>query len=165
MGWGRFFSDTENRHHMPVVAVSVDKQKYFFPNIDPTGKWIEVNGHQVEVVGVMERPAASFPGSEDLRILFPYMTMRKLFPNAKELMLIVIAQEGRVAAAADEVRTVLRIERRVANDQPDNFSVTTSEQMVEDFRKLTSTVALVVAVLSSIGLLVGGIGVMNIMLV
>ncbi len=165
MRWGRFFTDTENRHHMPVVVVGEDIQKYFFPNIDPTGKWIEVNGHQVEVIGVMERPAASFPGSEDLRILFPYLTMRKLFPNAKELMLIVIAQEGKVATAADEVRTVLRIERRVPNDQPDSFSVTTSEQMVEDFRKLTSTVALVVAVLSSIGLLVGGIGVMNIMLV
>jgi putative ABC transport system permease protein len=80
-------------------------------------------------------------------------------------MLIVIARPGMMTQAEDEVRTVLRIERRVPNNQPDSFSISTSEQMVEDFHKVTAMVALVVVVLSSIGLLVGGIGVMNIMLV
>jgi len=91
--------------------------------------------------------------------------MHKLFPNAKVNMLIVIAQPGMMAEAEDEVRTVMRVERRVPNNQPDNFSISTSEQLIEDFHKVTGMVALVIVVLSSIGLLVGGIGVMNIMLV
>jgi len=165
MKFGRFFTDTESRHHLPVVVIGEDVQKAFFAGQDPVGKWIEVDGHQFEVIGAMERPAASFPGSQDLRILFPYFTMQKLFPNARENMLIVIAYPALMAQAQDEVRTVLRIERRVPPNQPDSFSISTSEQMVEDFHKVTAMVALVVVVLSSIGLLVGGIGVMNIMLV
>ena len=165
MKFGRFFTDTESRHHMPVVVIGEDVQKAFFANQDPVGKWIEVDGHQFEVIGAMERPAASFPGSQDLRILFPYFTMQKLFPSARENMVIVIAYPGMMSQAEDEVRTVLRVERRVPNNQPDTFSISTSEQMVEDFHKVTAMVALVVVVLSSIGLLVGGIGVMNIMLV
>ena len=165
MKFGRFFTDMESRHHMPIVVIGEDVQKAFFATSDPVGKWIDVNGHQFEVIGVMERPAASFPGSQDLRILFPYFTMHKLFPSLKENMLIVIARPGMMTQAEDEVRTVLRIERRVPNNQPDSFSISTSEQMVEDFHKVTAMVALVVVVLSSIGLLVGGIGVMNIMLV
>jgi putative ABC transport system permease protein len=165
MKFGRFFTDTESRHRLPVATVGEDIQKHFFPTENPIGKRIEVNGHEFEVIGVMERPAASFPGSEDLRILLPYFTMRKLFPNARENMLIVIARQGMMSLAEDEVHTVLRIERRVPNNQPDSFSISTSQQMVEDFHKVTAMVAIVVVVLSSIGLLVGGIGVMNIMLV
>jgi putative ABC transport system permease protein len=113
----------------------------------------------------MKRPAASFPGQEDKRVLLPYFTMRKMFPAAKENMLIVVAKPGKMAAAEDEVRAVLRQERRDALSAPDSFAISTSEQMVEDFRKITAVTALVMVVLSSIGLLVGGIGVMNIMLV
>ena len=165
MRFGRFFTDTENRHHLPVAVIGEDIQKAFFANEDPVGKWIEVNGHQFEVIGAMERPAFAFPGSQDLRILLPYFTMHKLFPNQHENMIIVIAKKGMVAEAEDEVRTVMRIERHVPNNQPDSFSISTSAQLIEDFHKVTAMVALVIVVLSSIGLLVGGIGVMNIMLV
>ena len=113
----------------------------------------------------MERPAASFPGQDDNRVLMPYFTMHKLYPNARENMLIVIAREGMLAKAEDEVRTVLRIQRKVPNNKPDDFSLSTAQQMIEDFHRITGTVALVMVILSSIGLLVGGIGVMNIMLV
>jgi putative ABC transport system permease protein len=162
---GRFFTDTENRHHMPVVVLGEDLGKSWFQGQDAVGKWIEVDGHAVEVIGIMERPAASFPGQDDNRILMPYFTMHKLYPSANENMLIVIAYEGMLAKAEDEVRTVLRIQRKVPNDKPDNFSLSTAQQMIEDFHKITGTVALVMVILSSIGLLVGGIGVMNIMLV
>ena len=162
---GRFFTDTESRHHMPVAVRGEDLGKSFFQGQDAVCKWIEVDGHSVEVVGVMERPAASFPGQDDNRILFPYFTMRKLYPSANENMLIVIAYEGMLSKAEDEVRTVLRIQRKVPNDKPDNFSLSTAQQMIEDFHRITGTVALVMVILSSIGLLVGGIGVMNIMLV
>jgi putative ABC transport system permease protein len=80
-------------------------------------------------------------------------------------MLVVIAHEGRLSQAMDEVRAILRIERRVPHNKPDNFSLSTPEQMLEEFRNLMAVTALVMVVLSSIGLMVGGIGVMNIMLV
>jgi putative ABC transport system permease protein len=165
MKFGRFFTDTENQHHMPVAVIGEDVARQLIPNVDPTGKWIDVDGHAVQIVGVMDRPAASFPGQDDTRVLFPYFTMHKFFPNQREHMFIVIAREGMLARAQDEVRAVLRIARRDPNGKPDTFSLSTAEQMIEDFHRVTGTVALVMVILSSIGLLVGGIGVMNIMLV
>jgi putative ABC transport system permease protein len=148
---GRFFTDTENRHHMPVAVLGEDLGKSFFQGQDAVGKWIDLDGHALEVIGIMERPAASFPGQDDNRVLVPYFTMRKLYPSANENMLIVIAYEGMLSKAEDEVRTVLRIQRKVPNDKPDSFSLSTAQQMIENFHRITGTV--------------GGIGVMNIMLV
>ena len=165
MKFGRFLSDTDNRHHLPVCAVGEDVQKAWFPNLDPVGKRIEVDGHELEIVGAMERPAASFPGQEDRRILLPYFTMKKMYPSARENMLVIVAYEGKIPQAMDEVRGILRQERRLKPNDPDNFDITTSEQMVEEFRNMMSATALVMVILSSIGLLVGGVGVMNIMLV
>jgi putative ABC transport system permease protein len=91
--------------------------------------------------------------------------MQKMYPNARENAIVVTAINGRLPQALDEVRTVLRIDRRVPYDKPDTFALSTAEQMVSDFRQITSMTFLVMVVLSSIGLLVGGIGVMNIMLV
>lgn len=163
---GRFFTEAENSHHLPVVVIGADMYKALFSNDEnPLGKSIEVNGHQFAVVGTMKRPANSFPGQRDNRVLLPYFTMKKMFPAAKDNMLIVVAKPGRMAAAEDQVRSVLRMERHVGLSKPDNFAISTSEQMVGDFRKITALTALVMVVLSSIGLLVGGIGVMNIMLV
>jgi putative ABC transport system permease protein len=162
---GRFFTEVENLHKAPVVVIGEDIQKALFPEQDPVGKWLDVDGHQFEVVGLMYRPGNAMPGQDDTRVLVPYFTMHKMFPNAKEHMLVVVANEGKLAAATDEVRMVLRQERRVAHSAPDNFGMSTAEQMLDDFRKVTAVTALVMVVLSSIGLLVGGIGVMNIMLV
>jgi len=162
---GRFFTEAENQRRMLVVVIGEDVEKALFSGMNPIGKWMEVDGHQFEVIGVMRRPSASFPGENDNRVLFPYYTMRKMFPGAQEHMLIVVAKEGQLSKAADEVRGVLRTERRVPHDKPDSFSISSAEQMIEDFRKVTATTAIVMVVLGSIGLLVGGIGVMNIMLV
>lgn len=162
---GRFFTDTENQRRMAVVVLGEDLGKSWFQNTDPIGKAVEIDGHIFEVVGVMKRPSASLPGQEDRRALFPYFSMRKMFPNAREHMLIVVARDGKQAAAIDEVRSVLRIERRIPYDKPDSFAISTAEQMIDQFRGVIAMVALVMVVLSSIGLLVGGIGVMNIMLV
>ncbi len=162
---GRFFTDAESHHRTPVVVIGEDVYKALFSTEEATGRSVDLNGHQFTVVGVMKRPANSFPGSQDKRVLLPYFTMKKLFPQAKENMLVLVAKDGQFLAAQDEVRAILRQERRVPLSAPDNFVISTSEQMVEDFRKITSLTALVMIVLSSIGLLVGGIGVMNIMLV
>lgn len=162
---GRFFTEVENSHHLPVVVIGEDLGKAWFQNTNAIGKWVELDGHSFEVIGVMLRPAQSMPGQEDRRMMLPYFTMRKLFPTAREHMLIVAAIPGRVPAAIDETRALLRMERRVPLSKPDNFSVSTAEQMVEQFRGVVAMIAIVMVVLSSIGLLVGGIGVMNIMLV
>jgi putative ABC transport system permease protein len=139
--------------------------KQLFPSQDPVGQWIDVDEHQLQIVGVMDRPAASLPGQDDTRVLLPYFTMRKIFPTAREHMLIVIAYPGQIGPAQDETRSALRISRHVAFNAGDTFSITTAEQMIEQFHSVTAMVALVMVILSSIGLLVGGIGVMNIMLV
>jgi putative ABC transport system permease protein len=165
MKWGRFFTDQENLHHMPVVVIGEDIKKQLMPDADPIDKWIAVDGHELQIVGVMDRPAASLPGQDDTRVLMPYFTMHKMFPNARENMLVVIAYSGMVAQAQDEIRAVLRLARRVPFSAPDNFAMATAEQMIEQFHSVTAMVALVMVILSSIGLLVGGIGVMNIMLV
>jgi len=164
MKMGRFFSDVENQHRMPVVVVGEDIQRAWFPHVDPVGKWIEVDGHSFQIVGVLQRPSAGFANQEDRRVLLPYYSMRKMFPNAQEHMIVVSAKPGMLAQAIDEMRGVLRTHRRVPYDKEDNFYINTAEQMIADFRRITAMVALVTVVLSSIGLLVGGIGVMNIML-
>ena len=165
MKFGRFFSEFENQHRVPVVVIGEDVFKTLFAIEDPTGKTIEVDGHSYQVVGVMNRPANSFPGQQDNRVMLPYWTMRKLNPGANEHMLTVKAKPGLLSRAMDEVRGVLRQERRVKWNEPDNFGLSTPESMIENFRQVTAVTTLVMVVLSSVGLLVGGIGVMNIMLV
>jgi putative ABC transport system permease protein len=162
---GRFFTDTESAHRMPVAVVGEDIGKQLLPNVDPVGKWILVDGHSLQIVGVADRPAAQLPGQDDLRVLVPYFTMRKMYPNENEHMLVVIAYPGMIDKAQDEVRAALRLARHAKYNDPDTFTMSTSQQMIEDFHKVTAMVALVMVILSSIGLLVGGIGVMNIMLV
>jgi putative ABC transport system permease protein len=162
---GRFFTDNEGEHRLPVAVIGVDVYKALFGEENAIGKTINVGGQEVQVIGVMERPTTSLPGADDNRILVPYFTMHKLFPTAQENLLMVMAMPGRLPAAIDELRVVLRQQRHVPFNKPDNFFVSTADQLVEQFRSFTSVVALVMVVLSSIGLLVGGIGVMNIMLV
>jgi putative ABC transport system permease protein len=165
MKFGRFFTDEESRHHSAVVVVGEAIQKQLFPNMDPIDKWMEVDGHSLRIVGVMDRPPNQLPGQDDTRVLLPYFTMQKMFPSARENMLIVIAAPGMSSKAQDEVRAVLRLTRRVPHRAADTFSMATAEQMIEQFHSITAMIALVMVILSSIGLLVGGIGVMNIMLV
>jgi putative ABC transport system permease protein len=162
---GRFFSDAENQHRMPVAVVGADVPRALMNGEDPIGKWIDVNGHKFEIVGVMKRAAASFPGQDDIRVMLPYFSMHKLFPASKENLLFVSAKPGQMAAAIDEATAVMRIQRHVPANKPDDFSISTSDQLVEQFHSVTAIVALVMVVMSSVGLLVGGIGVMNIMLV
>jgi ABC-type antimicrobial peptide transport system, permease component len=165
MHLGRFLAEQESKRKTPVAVIGADIEKGLFGTIDPLGKIIVVDGHQFQVIGTMFKPAASFFGDNDNRILLPYWTMQKMYPNARENAIVVTAQDGKLPQAMDEVRTILRIDRRVPFSKPDNFALSTAEQMVADFHQITAMTFLVMVVLSSVGLLVGGIGVMNIMLV
>jgi putative ABC transport system permease protein len=97
--------------------------------------------------------------------MLPYFTMHKEFPNADQIMFVMIAQKGQVDLAIDQSEAALRILRKTPANKPDDFWLSTGSQMLENFHRITATVAIVMVALSSIGLLVGGIGVMNIMLV
>src|SRR5579863_5440193 len=162
---GRFFTDQESKRKLPVAVIGADIEKGLYANMDPIGKTINLDGHEFEVIGTMLKPAASFFGDTDNRVLLPYGTLQRMYPSSHENAIVVTANEGHLPQALDEVRTVLRIDRHVPYNKPDNFALSTAEQMVSDFRQITAMTFLVMAVLSSIGLLVGGIGVMNIMLV
>jgi len=165
MLYGRYFTDDESRRRQPVVVIGEAVYRGLMPDEDPIGKRVIVDGQEFEVIGVMAKPAASFPGQEDRRVLLPFFTMKKMFPNAKEMMIVFVAKPGQLAQSQDEVAAVLRNERRVGPGKPDDFWLSSGSQMLEDFHRITAMVALVMVVLSSIGLLVGGVGVMNIMLV
>jgi putative ABC transport system permease protein len=162
---GRFFTDSESRRRAPVAVIGANVESGLFSGVDAVGKTVNIDGHQLQVVGTMLRPAASFFGEQDNRVLVPYGLMQKMYPNAREIAIVVTAQEGKLTSALDEVRTVLRIDRHVPYNKPDDFALSTAEQMIGDFRQITAITFAVMVVLSSVGLLVGGIGVMNIMLV
>ena len=162
---GRFFTDAENRSRAMVAVIGSDVVKSLFGPENPMGKSFLVAGYQLEVIGTLDPPATALPGQSDNQIIVPYFTIRKMFPNSRDHQLMVKAYEGKLSAAIDEMRIVLRQERRDGFGGDDSFSISTSDQLVEQFRSIMAMTVLVLVVLSSIGLLVGGIGVMNIMLV
>jgi putative ABC transport system permease protein len=162
---GRFYTEFEDRHRAPVAVIGADVEKALFGQQNAIGKLINVDGEQLQVIGTMYRPSASFFDSSDNRVFVPFFSMRKTYPNAKDVALSVTANDGMLPRAIDQVHSILRIQRHIAPNKPENFAISTAEQLVEQFRQITAMTFLVMIVLSSIGLLVGGIGVMNIMLV
>jgi ABC-type antimicrobial peptide transport system permease subunit len=163
---GRFFSDGDNEHRREVIVIGESIAKALFPTVDPIGKQVIADGHQFEVIGVFEMPKGGLGmGNEDRRAVIPYYTFRKLYPNVKLHGYRIQAYPNRLDAAVDEARAVLRRVRKVPYDAPEDFVIDTSQQVIQAFYAIVGAVALATLVLSSIGLLIGGVGVMNIMLV
>ena len=163
---GRFFSDAEDVHRRDVAVIGDGVRERFFARGNALGKTILVDGRSVEVIGVLTK-FKSFLGDnqDDRAILIPYHSLKKMYPEARDNFICVLARPGKMEQARDEVTEILRRRRHVAPSQPDNFGIASAESLITQFREIISTVALVMVVISSIGLLVGGIGVMNIMLV
>ena len=163
---GRFFTEAEDMHRADVVVVGYDLAQGLFPGEDSLGKTIFVDDVPYEVIGVLAKHKGQFfrDESADKAALVPYRTYKKHHPNDDEHFIGALAYPGRKAAAEDEIRGLLRRRRKVPSDKPDNFGVSSAEQIANEFRQITGSVALLIAVISSIGLLVGGVGVMNIML-
>jgi ABC-type antimicrobial peptide transport system permease subunit len=166
LGQGRFFTEADDLHRRPVAVIGNGVRERFFANEDPLGKTILVDGHSLEIVGALTK-FKSFLGDDqnDKAILVPYHTFQKAYPEAKDNFICVLVAPGRMDQARDEVSELLRRRRHVKSQEPDNFGVSSAESVIGQFRQLIATVGLVMVVISSIGLLVGGIGVMNIMLV
>ncbi len=163
---GRFFTSAENNHRRNVAVIGADVVKMFFKNEDPIGKDILVDGNDFKIVGALKK-RKTFLGDNgaDSAVTIPYWTYRKIYPAAKENAIVAEAYPGRIAQAEDEITGVLRRLRGDKPNAPNSFGMATAESIIRQFHQITGTVALVMIVLSSIGLLVGGIGVMNIMLV
>jgi putative ABC transport system permease protein len=150
---------------MMVAVLGSDAYKSLFGTGAALGKTVLIAGHEFEVIGVLNKPATAIPGQSDNQIIAPYSVIRKMYPNSRDHQFMVKAYDGKLAAATDEMRVALRLARHDGFADEDSFSISSSDQLVEQFRSLTAMFAIVLVVLSSIGLLVGGIGVMNIMLV
>ena len=163
---GRFISEGDDLHKEKVVLLGENVAPVLFPNTNAIGQDAFIDGTAFQVIGVLEKAKGGFGADEeDRRVLIPYSTLKKMYPAADDVNLRAQAKPGMLDQAVDEIREVLERRRGVPFGGKDNFSVTTAEQQVEQFHQMVGMVALVTVVLSSIGLLVGGIGVMNIMLV
>ena len=163
---GRFFTAADDLHRRDVAVIAANVVERLFQNEDPLGKSIIVDGHAFEIVGTTEK-FKGFVGDnpDDRDIFIPYPTYKKLYPAARDNFITAMAYPDKVNQAVDEVTGLLRRRRHVSPSEPDNFGVSTPDSFITQFRQIIGTVALVMVVISSIGLLVGGIGVMNIMLV
>jgi putative ABC transport system permease protein len=163
---GHFFTEIDNLHRRNVAVVGADIVKRFFENEDPIGKQITIGSDNFEVIGTIA-PRKAFPGDNgtDRVVKIPYLTFKKIYPNEKENFLLAMAVEGKLDQAKEEAAAVLRHRRHVKPSEPDSFGISSAESLITQFRDLMSTVVLVSVVIASIGLIVGGIGVMNIMLV
>jgi ABC-type antimicrobial peptide transport system permease subunit len=163
---GRLITDIDNEHRRDVAVIGADIVKRFFENEDPIGKTVSLGGANFEIIGTLA-PRKAFPGDSgtDRVLKIPYLTFRKYYPNEKENFIVAMAFPGKMEQAKEEVEAVLRHRRHVKPTEPDNFGISTMEQFIQQFRDIMSSVVLVTVAISSIGLLVGGIGVMNIMLV
>jgi len=154
----------DNVHRRDVAVLGAEVVKRFFQNEDPIGKSINVDGHTYEVIGTLAK-LKQLLGDNDRNIYIPYFTFRKYYPDAKENFITAVAFAGKLDQAKDEVESLLRRRRNVKWSQPDNFGISSADAIIKQFRDIIGTVVLVTVVISSIGLMVGGIGVMNIMLV
>jgi putative ABC transport system permease protein len=163
---GRFLSEGDDIHKEKVVMLGENVAPVLFPNGNAVGKDIILDGENFTVVGVVEKPKGGMGmGDEDRRVLIPYSTFMKIYPQAYEHQFRFKARPGMLDQAVDQAREVLRRRRNVPYDGKDSFNIMTAAQQVEQFHSIVGMVALAMVVLSSIGLLIGGVGVMNIMLV
>jgi putative ABC transport system permease protein len=166
---GRFITEADDASRRSVVVLGVNAAEALFPlgPEDAIGKVVRMNGQTWEVIGVIEKRKAGFFGEneEDSKVFLPYRTARKVAPQRDYLLHIIQAKDGRLREAAQDIEGILRQRREVPFGEPNNFDVKTADEFIEQFDGIIGGVGLAAIAISCLGLLVGGIGVMNIMLV
>jgi putative ABC transport system permease protein len=167
---GRAFTPSEDARRAQVAIIGIDVANALLPNVEAVGKTISIKGQPFEVIGVLARRdtflvSGDDPNNENKAVYIPYNTLRKLYPEAEDNFVMAVAYPGMLDEAVDEVRGLLRQRRTVAYSAPDNFGVSTSDRIIAQFNQIVGGVFALMVAISSVGLLVGGIGVMNIMLV
>jgi ABC-type antimicrobial peptide transport system permease subunit len=163
---GRFISEGDDIHREKVVMLGENVAPVLFPEGSPVGKDVLIDGSDFLVIGVVEKPKGGFGmGDEDRRVLIPYSTFHKIYPGAYENNIRFQAYPNMLDQSLDQATELLRRRRNVAYTAKDSFVIRTAQQEVQEFHSIVGMVALAAVVLSSVGLLIGGVGVMNIMLV
>lgn len=166
IGQGRPLTDVDVEHNRHVAVIGMDVVDELFPFQDPLGESIIVDGHRYEVVGVIEKLGSSFGQSEDNRVAIPLSTFQKYYGRNRSLNITVQADTPELLETAKEqVIGVLRAVRKVPPGEPNDFEIWSSESLIESFNNMTRAIRIGAIVIVSFGLLVAGIGIMNIMLV
>ncbi|MCE7962034.1 MAG: multidrug ABC transporter substrate-binding protein [Acidobacteria bacterium ACB1] len=166
---GRFITESDNIQRRNVLVIGVNCAEALFPDHEDeaVGKVVRMNGTTWEIIGVIEKRKAAFLGEnpEDRKVLMPYRTARKAAPERKEERIIVQVKPGELALGAGDIESILRKRRGLKVGEPNDFDIETAEDMIAQFDGIIGGVGIAAIAISCLGLLVGGIGVMNIMLV
>jgi putative ABC transport system permease protein len=168
---GRFFSDADVSHAARVCVIGTDVAEALYPHRDPIDQQLSLDGQPYHVVGLFEKKGSFFGGSNDNFVAIPISVFDEQFPQVKNgggdtiHIATVPRRPEDVHALIEQETAILRARRGLRPNQPDDFAVFTSEGMLRSFQQITGGVAAAMIVIAGIALLVGGVGVMNIMLV
>ena len=167
---GRFINDIDIQDRSNVIILGVDVKQALFPYEDAVDKEVRVNGNPYRVIGVMEPLGNFFGQSRDNSIFIPITTFDKYYPDRpfpEVVFFIIVRPQSRafVKPAIDEITDILRRRRRIPPGEPNNFGISSQDSLLDVYNQLTGATALVLTSISFVALMIGGIGVMNIMLV
>jgi putative ABC transport system permease protein len=168
---GRFVTEADVAHASDVCVIGPDLVESLFPHEDPLGKEVMLQGRRFRVVGVMEPKGSRFFSSQDNFFFIPFATFDRYFPwvkngNGDTIHIATVPQKPEwVPRAIEEGTAILRQRRGLKFAQDNDFAVMTPQRIIDQFQQVTAGVYLAMIFISAIGLLVGGVGVMNIMLV
>jgi putative ABC transport system permease protein len=162
---GRFFSDSDNRRRLPVAFIGNDIRDKFFPNLDPLGKTLYLQGRPFQVIGTAKAQGSVFGQSRDNFVMIPIETFSKMFGSRTDLDFFAVAlSHEQIYQAQDEIRSLLRAYRHLTPKQEDTFSIVASESLTSAWDKLTGAIAATAVAIVSVFMVVGGVVIMNIML-
>jgi putative ABC transport system permease protein len=167
---GRWFTQNESDEKVDVCLIGSSVAENYFPWGSPIGGELEIGGRIFRVVGILEKREQLFGGgggSNDQNnvIYMPIGSALRLKPYADDLFILTVAKENQLELAKDQVQDLMRVRRQVPFNEKNNFGMETAAGIIEQFQSITAGAAIAMIVISSVGLLIGGIGVMNIMLV
>jgi putative ABC transport system permease protein len=163
---GRHIQKEDEEHSRAVCIIGTDIAEKLFPYKDPLGRWIKVGQHNFLIVGLGKKKGKLLGMSQDNYARIPISTFMKIYGSRRTIEINVHTKsQEQLEKAQEEVRTILRSKRHLSFKDPDDFSFMTSETFIQIYRTATSSIYFAMIAISSIALLVGGIVVMNIMLV
>jgi putative ABC transport system permease protein len=162
---GRFFTETEDERKLAIALIGSDLKDRFFPNIDPVGKTIAINGLPFEVIGVGKPKGSVFGQSQDNYISIPAQTYFKIYGDRVGIRYNFAALDrNRLQEAEDEITALIRAFRHLRPGQDDNFGIQSSDSLVSTWDQLTGAIASAAVGIVSVFMVVGGVVIMNIML-
>jgi putative ABC transport system permease protein len=162
---GRMFTETEDQRHIDVVVIGTDLKNRFFPNVDPIGKTVQVDGRPFQVIGVAGSKGTVLGQSLDTFISMPIQTYVKMYGARTGLQYNFSALDpGHMAETQDEVRVLLRIFRHLRPTQDETFMIISSDTLISAWSSLTGAIAAAAIGIVSVFMVVGGVVIMNIML-